>query len=132
MRILVDTSVVIAVVTNEAHKHAIIQVTRGAELLAPASLHWEIGNAFSAMMKRRRLSLDGTIAALNEYRKIPIRMIDVDLLPALNIAHANGMYAYDAYVLAAASAFRAPLLTLDRPLSLLARKLGIPILELAP
>jgi predicted nucleic acid-binding protein len=132
MRVLVDTSAVIAVVTNEPHKYAIVKATRGAELLAPTSLHWEIGNAFSAMMKRRRLSLDSAIAAVNEFKKIPIRLIDVDLESSLNIASANGMYAYDAYVLAAATAWHAPLLTLDEPLSLVARKLGIPILELLP
>jgi uncharacterized protein with PIN domain len=49
MNIVVDTSVIIAVITNEPHKPQLIDITREVDLLAPLSLHWEIGNAFSAM-----------------------------------------------------------------------------------
>ncbi len=45
--VVIDTSAVIAVVTNEVHKPALIQLTKGIELLSPASLPFEVGNAFS-------------------------------------------------------------------------------------
>lgn len=58
MKLVVDTSVILAVLLNEPHRQKILDITKGAELYAPASLHWEIGNAFSAMFKQNRLTLD--------------------------------------------------------------------------
>jgi len=52
MDIVVDTSVLIAVIANEPEKDRLIRQTTGADLLAPPSCHWEIGNAFSAMLRR--------------------------------------------------------------------------------
>jgi predicted nucleic acid-binding protein len=52
MEIVVDTSVIVAVLVGEAHRAALIKATRASELLAPPSVHWEVGNAFSAMFKR--------------------------------------------------------------------------------
>ncbi len=46
MDIVVDTSAIMAVIINEAQREILIDLTRGANLLAPASVHWEIGNAF--------------------------------------------------------------------------------------
>ena len=50
MNIAVDTSVIIAVLTNEKSKEKLIQLTKGADLVAPASMHWEMGNAISSML----------------------------------------------------------------------------------
>ena len=50
MGIVVDTSVIISVITNEKHKAQLIKITKGEEFLAPKSLHWEIGIAFTAML----------------------------------------------------------------------------------
>jgi predicted nucleic acid-binding protein len=57
LNIVVDTSVIIAVISNESQKDRLIELTKGADLVAPPSVHWEIGNAFSAMLKRGRLTL---------------------------------------------------------------------------
>lgn len=57
MKVVVDTSVIIAVIANEPEKDALIAKTKGVELLAPHSLHWKVGNAFSAMLKRQRIRL---------------------------------------------------------------------------
>jgi hypothetical protein len=40
---VIDTSAVIAVVTNESHKPALIRLTEGVELLSPSSLPVEVG-----------------------------------------------------------------------------------------
>jgi hypothetical protein len=32
----------------------LIEMTKSAELIAPSSLHWEVGNVFSAMFRRNR------------------------------------------------------------------------------
>jgi predicted nucleic acid-binding protein len=63
-RLVLDTSAVIAVISNEAHKPALIELATGTELLAPSSLAAELGNAFSAMFKRKRISLEEAKAAL--------------------------------------------------------------------
>lgn len=129
MQVVVDTSVLIAVVANEASKPRLLAATRGAALVAPASVHWEIGNAFAAMLKRERLRLPQVRKALTAYREIPIRYVDVDLEEAVVLADRHKMYAYDAYVLACALDQRALLLTLDRGLTRAASAEGVDIVE---
>ncbi len=73
-----------------------------AELLAPGSVHWEVGNAFSALLKRSRLGLPEVQAAPAAYGWIPIRFVDVDLAGALELANRFGLYAYGAYLMACA------------------------------
>ncbi len=51
MNITIDTSALIAVISNKKNKSKIIELTVGATLNSPISVHWEIGNAFSAMFK---------------------------------------------------------------------------------
>ena len=73
MNLVIDTSVIIAVITNEKHKKELIKLTQGANLIAPSSLHWEIGNAFSAMFKRNKISLELAMKAIDAYKQIPIQ-----------------------------------------------------------
>ena len=130
MNYVVDTSAVLAVVINESTRDRLIEVTRKADLLAPASLHWEIGNAFSAMLKQRRVTLDQAVAAVQTYERIPIRLVDVSLEATLRLSHRLKIYAYDAYLIACALQHRCPLITLDRELQLAAREAGVKVLEL--
>ncbi len=132
MVLVVDTSVILAVVLNEPSKAALIQLTRGADLIAPASLHWEIGNAFSAMFKRKRLTREEALQALIEYRKIPLRFIDVSLDDAVSLAAQLTIYAYDAYFIACARTQSVALLTIDNGLKVAARAAGLPVLEVSP
>ena len=129
MNLVLDTSVIIAVITNEAHKRRLIELTKGADLMAPSSLHWEIGNAFSAMFRRNRITLKQSIAALGAYRQIPLRFDDIELTVAVQLSHRLRIYAYDAYVLACAIKNRCPLISLDSSLVDTARKAGIEVLE---
>lgn len=132
MDLVVDTSVLIAVVGNEADKDLLVNATVGAELIAPASVHWEVGNAFSAMFKRNRITLDQARRALTAYGLIPLRLVDVKLERALEMSAEHDIYAYAAYLLACAERQRCPLLTLDRGLRRAARKAGISLLEVEP
>ena len=129
MNIVVDTSVLIAVIVNEAEKRALVAQTRGAELFAPRSLHWEIGNAFSAMFKRQRITVEQAKTAIEIYQKISLNLVDVDLAQALELAAQLNVYAYDAYVRACAIEQKCPLLTLDGGLMRAAKTLGIDVLE---
>ena len=129
MYITIDTSALIAVIGNEASKKNIVERTAGCSLYAPSSVHWEIGNAFSAMFKRNRTTIDLAIMALAEYREIPINFIDVALDRAVKISNALNIYAYDAYVIQCAQQTSTPLLTLDRGLASAAKQMGIQVLE---
>jgi len=129
MYITIDTSALIAVIGNEESKQRIIEITKGCSLCAPVSVHWEIGNAFSAMFKRQKMSIELAKQALAVYRKIPIKFIDVPLERTLEITHAQNMYAYDAYLIQCAQQTSTSLLTLDKGLKALAEKMGISVLE---
>lgn len=127
---MVDTSAIVAVVTGEGTRPWLIERTRGAELLAPASVPWEIGNAFSAMLRRRRADLRELRVALLAFRAIPLRLVEVDLGLSLTLCAEHGLYAYDAYVLACARAQRCALLTLDGGLMAAARRAQVTVVEL--
>jgi predicted nucleic acid-binding protein len=129
MNVTIDTSALIAVIGNEKSKPKIIEVTKGYSLYAPVSVHWEIGNAFSAMFKRRQSSVELAKQALNVYRKIPVKFIDVPLEKALELSYAQNIYAYDAYLIQCAQQTSTSLLTLDNGLKRAAEKAGVQILE---
>ena len=129
MKVTVDTSAVIAVLLGENNRERIIRRTKGVDLIAPASLHWEMGNAFSAMFKRGRLGADVALQAISRYEEIPIQLVEVNLAEAVQIAEKRDLYAYDAYMLLVARRHRAPLLTLDGGLKEAARQSGIDLLE---
>lgn len=65
MKIIADTNTFLAVVLNEPEKSEIIRLTTGYDLVAPLILPFEIGNALSAMLKRRRLNSDEVLSAWN-------------------------------------------------------------------
>ena len=129
MTLVVDTSAIIAVIVRAPERPALIRHTAGASLVAPASLHWEVGNAFSAMFRRHRISLPEVRQALESYHKMSLRFVDVDLAESLELSERLGLYAYDAYMVACALNLRAPLLTLDKQLAASAPRVGVRILE---
>ena len=130
MDIVIDTSAVIAVVTKEPDREAILAATRGAALFSPRSLPWEIGNAFSAMFKQRRITKEQALEALALYQRIPLQLVDVSLAQALTLASQQNIYAYDAYMLLCAQRQHASLLALDTALLQTARVIGVPVVEL--
>jgi predicted nucleic acid-binding protein len=129
MRIAIDTSAIIAVVVNQAEKAKIIKATIDAELIAPASVKWEIGNALSAIYKRRKITSDEIGEALTGFNQIPVHFEHPDLSEALDLCVKHQIYAYDAYVLLCAKEFRVPLLTLDEAMRSIAGKEKIKLVE---
>jgi len=129
MNIVVDTSVIIAVILDEPEKARCIELTLGAELIAPQSLRWEIGNAFSAMFKRKRLSLKDALNAIQVYEGIPLKFADTNIGEALKLSEKYSIYAYDAYFMVCALKCHAPFLTLDHALTEVAKKAHIKVLE---
>ncbi len=129
MYITIDTSALIAVIGNEASKQSIVDLTANCSLYAPASVHWEIGNAFSSMFKSQRLDIKPAQQALTVYSGIPIKFIDVPLEATLEISKAQNIYAYDAYLIQCAQQTSTSLLTLDNGLKSVARQVGVHVLE---
>jgi len=127
--IVIDTSAIIAVIAGEPERAMLIEHTQGADLIAPPSVHWEIGNALSAMFKRQRISLAQALKALSVYQQIPIRFVDVELDEVLRIANDLGIHAYDAYLIQAALKYRSPLLTLDNYLIECAEQMKARVIE---
>ena len=129
MDIIIDTSALIAVIAGEPERDKIIAITSGKSLIGPGSIPWEIGNAFSAMFKRNRLSLNEAQKGIAIFDSIPIRYIQPDFINAVTVSKQTNMYAYDAYFLDCAIRHRAPLLTLDRKLKKAAKGLNIEVME---
>lgn len=129
MWLVVDTSTILAVLLNEPSKEVLIARTAGAELAAPSALHWEIGNALSSLLKRKRLTLDEARQAIQGYRRIPLRLLDVGLEEALTVASAGKIYAYDAYFVVCAQQLSAALITLDSGLMAAARANNVEVVE---
>lgn len=129
MDIVIDVSAILAVILGEPERDWIVEATSGHGLVGPGSIPWEIGNAFSAMLKRHRLGLDEAMKGWSIFQAIEIRYLAVDFGNALKIAHDGNLYAYDAYFLDCASRHSSPLLTLDRALKRVADKVGVPLLE---
>jgi predicted nucleic acid-binding protein len=129
MDIVIDTSAIIAVIADEPEREKLIELTRGNTLIGPGSIPWEIGNAFSAMFKRNRLSLEEAKRGLEIFRSIPLRYIEPDFTNAISISQKHNIYAYDAYFIDCAIRQKAPLLTLDSRLKAVSRDIKISVLE---
>ena len=129
MDIVIDTSALLAVIVNEPERNRIVEVTTGNTLIGPGSIPWEIGNAFSAMFKQNRLTLDEAQKGFVIFDSIPLRYIKPDFVNALKLSKQANMYAYDSYFLDCAVRHKAPLLTLDRKLKTAAQNLNVQTME---
>jgi predicted nucleic acid-binding protein len=129
MDIVIDTSALLAVIVAEPERDRIVKLTAGHTLIGPGSITWEIGNAFSAMMKQQRVGLVEAQQGLKIFNAIPLRLVKVDLNNAISIAYETKTYAYDAYFLDCAVRHAAPLLTLDLVLERAALKVGVKVME---
>lgn len=129
MDIVIDTSALVAVILAEPERETIIEATMGNTLIGPGSIPWEVGNAFSAMFKRKRLSLEEAKKGLAIFKRIPLRYVDPDFSMALKLSKQTDIYAYDAYFLDCAIRYKAPLLTLDRKLKASAHLFNIETIE---
>lgn len=129
MDIVIDTSALIAVIVGEPERKNIIKLTKGNTLIGPGAIPWEVGNAFSAMFKQNRLTLEDAAKGLAIYNSIPLRYMRPDFVNAMTISKQANIYAYDAYFIDCAVRQKAPLLTLDQRLKAVARDMNVGILE---
>jgi predicted nucleic acid-binding protein len=130
VEIVIDTSALISVIVGEPDRKKIIEVTTGNTLIGPGFIPWEIGNAFSAMFKQKRLTLTEAEKGISIFKGIPIRYIDSDFVKTLKLSKQANIYAYDAYYLDCAIRYKAPLLALDKKLMASASNFNVEILEI--
>ncbi|MES9882728.1 MAG: type II toxin-antitoxin system VapC family toxin [Sedimenticola sp.] len=129
MNITSDTNIFLAVALDAPEKGRIIQLTSELDAVAPEILPYEIGNALSAMIKRKQITHDEALSAQRTASLIPVRLISIDIQKALKLAIKFNIYAYDAYFLQCAKAMSIPLITLDKRMKQVAAKLSIEVLE---
>jgi predicted nucleic acid-binding protein len=129
INIIADTNIFLAVALNEPEKERIIHLTSDMVVIAPEILPYEIGNALTAMVKRKQITPNEAVSALGIANKIPVRLAQVDIPQALKLALDFNVYAYDAYFLHCAKSSSCPLITLDNRMKQVAIKLNIEILE---
>ncbi|NUM53734.1 MAG: type II toxin-antitoxin system VapC family toxin [Candidatus Hydrogenedentes bacterium] len=130
MEIVIDTSALLAVILDEPERERIIERTVGHTLVGPGSIPWEVGNAFSALLKRNRISRGEARRGLQLFGEIPLRYVSTNMEQAITIASQERIYAYDAYLIECALRLVAPLLTLDGSLRRNATKLGVNVVEI--
>ena len=129
MTIVADTNTFLAVTLREPEKDALTAMVAGHNLLAPRVLPFELGNALSAMVKKGSLEKSDVRRTWDMLLRIPVELCDIDIRSALDIAARFNLYAYDAYFLECALKHRAPLLTLDKGMQRVAKKLPVEVLE---
>lgn len=129
MEIVIDTSALIAVIVAEPERDRIIDLVMGQALIGPGSIEWEVGNAFSAMLKKRYFQLEDAKKGVEIFNQVKIRYVSPDLIRVMELCNEKNMYAYDAYFLDCAIRFNAPLLSLDKKLKSIAKDLQIEVLE---
>jgi len=129
MKIVVDTSVIISVLVDEIEKSKIIEKTIGCELVAPFSVNWEIGNAISSLIKRKKINLSQIDKFLDLYNHIPILFLGIDLKFCMGICWKFNIYAYDAYVIAVAYQNNLPIFSLDKRIIEISKFLKLNVIE---
>ena len=129
MKIVADTNTFLAVALNEPERDWLIETTTGHDLVAPAVLPYEIGNALSSLLRRKLVTEAQLAEAWDATAAVPVELAPVDARASLLLAGHFRIYAYDAYFLQCSLETKCPLLTLDRGMKRVARQLNLTLVE---
>ena len=132
MNVLLDASAILAIILNEPNRDIAVKLTKGAMILAPEVISFEIGNALVNLYRKKKIAADELLEAYKNFTFISLRIIKTDIAEALKIACRYNIYAYDAYYLEIARRLNLPLITFDGPMKKVGLDLKINILEDAP
>ena len=113
---VVDASALAAILFGEPEGEAVAMRFTGAELVAPALLHFELANVCLMKMRRHPQERDKLVAAFGLLARMEIRAVAIDHTQALELGEKSGLTAYDASYLWLARQLNADLVTLDRKL----------------
>lgn len=121
-RLVVDASVVAAVLFSERSGQHALAWMQGRALCAPALIDFELASAALQKVRRRSISEDAAAAALEALAALEIERLGVDATASLRLAGRYGLTVYDAAYLWLAEALGAPLATFDERLGDAARR----------
>lgn len=113
---VVDASAMGALLFGEPDGAAVAKRLRGARLIAPASLPFEVANVCLKKMRRHPEQRDALMVAFGMLDRMEVGLVEVDHGEALVLAERSGLTACDASYLWLARRMRAALVTLDRQL----------------
>ena len=115
--VILDASAWVAVLLQEENSGTLTSLIQNHALFAPELIRYEAANGILFAYRRRRLSskkppLEHLLEIVSEF---PIETVPVSVWwkTAIRLIHTHSLTFYDAAYLAAASALRMPLLTLD-------------------
>jgi len=124
-----DASAIIAVIADEPESQTVINCTKNAVIVSPNIISCEIANALTRMMKKKIIiSQKQMIDLIKNFKSIPIKLVDIDLEKALEIAWQFNIYAYDAFYLEAAKRLQLPLISFDNGMIKIGKALKLNIL----
>jgi predicted nucleic acid-binding protein len=129
MEIILDASAIMAVIADEPESEIVINCTKNAIILAPNMVSFEIANGLTKMMKKKVIDTqEKMINLIKNFKKIPIKMIEINLEKSLEIAWKYKIYAYDAFYLESSKRLDLPLLTFDDGMKKIGKEIGLTIL----
>ncbi|MDR1105719.1 MAG: type II toxin-antitoxin system VapC family toxin [Treponema sp.] len=129
MEILLDASAIMAVIVDEPESKIVINHTKDSIIVSPDMVSFEIANGLTKMLKKKLIDTqEKMIRLIENFEKIPIKKVGVNLIKSLEIAWKYKIYAYDAFYLETAGRLNIPLLTFDSGMRRIGKELGINIL----
>ena len=129
MELVVDANILIAIALSEPEADWARQSSRSYLAIAPQTLPFEIANALAALAKRSKLTTVRAHLAFSRAMSAPVALRSIDVAGALRLSCEHKIYAYDGFVLQCSLESSAGLLTLDRRLRSVAKRLGIDVKE---
>lgn len=114
---VVDASALGALLFGEPDGAAVADRLRGAELIAPALLPFEVANTCIEKMRRHPDRRDALMVAFGMLDRMEVGIVEIDQAEALVVAERSGLTAYDASYLWLARWTGSELVTLDRQLA---------------
>ena len=124
-QMVIDASCILAFLLNQEGCNEVKEIVADSELVAPACLSFEIGNAISKLIKRNLLSIVDGVAVFHEFAKIPIRLIEPNIPSSIVLAGQSDSYSYDAFYINLATQFSLPLFTFDEKMRQISAERGI-------
>ena len=114
---VVDASVMAAILFDEPHSETASASLKGARLVAPALLGFELANVCIKKCRRRPTERDAIMTAFAKRDRFEVKDAPVDHDGVLRLAATTSLSAYDASYLWLSRRLGAELITLDRRLA---------------
>jgi len=110
---VVDASAIAALVFVEAEADDVADRLRGADLVAPTLLAYEIANVAAVKLRRRLITRAAAETGLTLFARLDVRLHPVEARAAFALAEETALTAYDAAYVWLARSMSADLVTLD-------------------